>query len=329
MRAMRAARSAARRIGLAPGDADRAPRPDAARKEPALLYLLLLAAGAAAVGSFIVWEFGSSRLGDPNVCEGLGWGCSPSQLTETLEVIVVLWALLLAAAVVARLAVRHRLPVLAAGMVVAGIGTFAKWNAEIIRYSVPALTAEQARAEMEHLLAGLADAAGPGDPSHVPAGVKAKVASPPSPAAVLRSIEPEPPVPCLDRGGDRPTGSFMLVWSRSTAVLVPLTSLGPPPPGIRPATLIVPGSLPTEHVEQIKRVTRALRAAGFEPMESSGPSLEEVRATREGPAVAEQREGKVSTTYRVHIGTSLGREPEGDSAEVTATAHIETPCFRR
>lgn len=75
-----------------------------ATKEPTLPLLLLLAAGAAAAGSFVVWNFGSSRLGDPNVCEGLGFGCSTSQLTETLAVVGVLWAFLLAAALVARLA---------------------------------------------------------------------------------------------------------------------------------------------------------------------------------------------------------------------------------
>jgi len=110
------------------------------RREPGLPQLLAVAGGAGAVGVVVINVFGSDRLGDPDRCEGLGFGCGPYVLEDVLRLSLLLGLLLLGAAVVARLVSRRRLVVLAGGVAVAALATTLAWSEAAITYPTPGLT---------------------------------------------------------------------------------------------------------------------------------------------------------------------------------------------
>ena len=290
------------------------------RTEPAFPALLAVAVGAGAVGIVVISRFGSDRLGDPDRCEGLGFGCSPSTLEGVIRLSLLLGVLLLGAAVVARLVKRRRLVVLAGGAAMAAVATSLAWSATAITYPTPGLTEAEGRQRVESILRALREAAGPGDPARVPVSGSAlaeaaRVAQAPTLADVLAGVAATGPERCLDRS-DNDSGSVQFMYTRKANVIAPA-----------PTPLVAPSA------DQVERVIAALTAAGFDVGTPNRYAYPEKAAVfvdgfLAGPPPLRQGDGTFARDFAVRLTALVEKTPEPGLTQVVLEVELRTPCLR-
>lgn len=290
--------------------------------EPPLPLLLVAAGGAGAFGALVISGSGS-RLGDPDRCEGLGFGCDVDQLSATVMVVAVCWALLVGAAVVARLVPIHRFGVLAAGVAVAFAGTFLLWSSLVVTYPVPGLTVAEGRMQAVRILTALRAAAGPGDAARAPetvpgppgSGPQVDVA--PTLADTLVALEPTPAIVCRDRK-ERDMGSVRFEWSRDVNVVVATAP-----------SLTVPSA------DQVERAVGALKALGLSvPTPKSNQygdaaSVFVDGAVLPGPPARKAGDGELARDFVVALSTHTAvLDSDPTRSDVDLSVRIATPCLR-
>lgn len=281
------------------------------------LQILLLVV-VAVVGFKVISRYGEPRFGDPAVCDGIGFGCSPSQFADTVSVWFILFAGLVGTAIIRHFVSKTmRWLMTAAGVAFACGLAGVVWNGNIVRYGVPDVSVAEGRAEASRLLAVMVGAVGTAVPLAVPE--ESVVPQAPSPAEVVAAIPQRGPVACVDVN-DRDTGTSRFVWQFRREVFVPRTAL----PGSGDADVRLPASF----LDQLNALDRALNPSSDGAFEGrDGPTFWEVGVSKAGPP---PRSSGYLPTYEYAARVSMGfiADRGQPNYRVIVEAGVSTPCLR-
>lgn len=289
------------------------------RAIPSRLQRWLPVAGAlvlaACAGSAVVVGRYAPHFGSAGRCEGIGFGCEPIQLTDTIVALALLWVGLATTAVAAFVFVRVR-------WWVAGGGGAATWTAVVllagsmtIRYPVARISVSQGRASAEAALAAMTAAVGPTAPyspvTTAYAGPPAIVEAAPTAAGVLAALPRPPEVPCRDVR-DKPMGASRFDWEARATALV--------------------AQIPRDPRPQVRALAAALRDAGWTVEGGRDlPQATGFTATLAGPAPGHPGDAPWVRDYRAAV--SVDESPPGVSrldparAWVRVEVSMTTPCL--
>ena len=288
------------------------------RAWPHFVILLVVAL----LGIWLIPKFGGSRFGDAEQCEGIGFGCTPSQLGDTISVVFVLIAGLVVTALARRfLPKRLAWQVTAGGVALTILLTLLSANGAVVRYGVPALSVEEGKAEAHRILSAMREAAGEASPFSTKALADVPLESMPAPAAVIAAIdEKKPAAPCRDVN-HRDTGSTHFTWGARADVLVPAVTVGN-----YQASDMHP---PAEYVAQVDRVAQAFERLDYPLREHvTGPTRWAVSVNKKGPEPL--KAGYISgNEYSASVDFGFIPAPKSDEYRLRMSAYVHTPCLRR